>query len=511
MGSRDAAPVALKSRVARSVFWLVWSRGFIQAASFVTTIFVARIIDPSAFGLMALAGVWISVLVLICDLGLANAVVQFRDLRKEELNFCFLLANVTALLLYAMLFQAAPAIASWFNNPELAAVLRVSSLVLPITAVRCVHDALLRKDLRFDSLSKVEMTSAAATIPSVLLLAYEGWGVWALVAGMLIGALSRTLGTFWYVRWLPSLIINGSRFLQISRFSFASFGSRAVWATYDQADAFVLGKISGEVAVGFYAMAKELAHLPVAKISSLVNELAYPVMAELQDSPHDMGKALLRAVRLVGCLSVPLCVGLALVAEDAVRAALTDKWLSIVPVLQILCVTALIKSVDVLLPPILRARNQPGFLLRYNLILLLVMPIAFLVGGVSLREQGVAIAWVTAYPVVMCWMALRALREVYVDWRTLFGQLRMPIAAAGAMAIAVVLIQHSLSGSDATTTWIRLIASVTGGALVYVGILWFWGGQLAVELRELLLWIVRRRKGEVLEPELIGSGATPGT
>src|SRR6185295_17394303 len=111
----------IKSRIAKSIFWLVWSRGVIQVISFVTTLLVARLLNPADYGLMALAAVWTGILALVCELGLGAAVVQFRDLSARELNFCFYLMNAMAWLTYAALYAAAPAIAAWFDSPALGA------------------------------------------------------------------------------------------------------------------------------------------------------------------------------------------------------------------------------------------------------------------------------------------------------------------------------------------------------------------------------------------------------
>jgi O-antigen/teichoic acid export membrane protein len=315
------------------------------------------------------------------------------------------------------------------------------------------------------------------------------------VAAALCRPAASALVIFWYERWIPGIAFELRRLRDILGYSVASFGSRVLWATYDQADAFVLGKIAGETSLGFYSMARDLASLPVVKISTAVNQLAVPVMAELQTDRQAMRNALLRGIRLVAGVSFPLCAGLALVAEDAVRLALTEKWLPIVPIVQILCAAALVKSLDVLLPPVLRARFRAGFLARYNLVLLLVMPLLFLWGALRAGGVGVAVAWVTGYPLVMAWMAREALREIDLGWRTLLAQLKMPVLAVLAMSAVVLVLQHVLAGAGEARVWVRLAAAIAGGAATYCAILWIRGGQLTEELRELARWILRPRSG----------------
>ena len=237
------------------------------------------------------------------------------------------------------------------------------------------------------------MISSTVTIPVVFVLAWYGFGVWALVAGSLAKPLVHGLVTFWFVDWRPGLIINGGRWLEIFRFSIASFGSRALWAVYEQSDAFVLGKISGGQALGYFTMAKDLAHLPVTRISAVVNQLMGPVMAELQMNPSAMHASLLRVIRLVASILIPVFLGLVLFASDLVKVMLGDKWLPIVPMLQVICFSALIKGLDNLLPPVLRARYRARFLVGYNAVLLFVMPAAFIIGAFWAGGLGIALAW----------------------------------------------------------------------------------------------------------------------
>ena len=127
-------------------------------------------------------------------------------------------------------------------------------------------------------------------------------------------------------------------------------------------------------------MAKDLALLPVRRVSAVVNQVANPLMAALQDDREYMQMNLLRGMRFVGYISFPLCTGMILEAEDLVFVALGEKWLPCIPLIQLLSLYAFIKSIDTLLPPVLSARFRPEFLLRIGLVLLFVMRQLFISG-----------------------------------------------------------------------------------------------------------------------------------
>jgi O-antigen/teichoic acid export membrane protein len=260
---------------------------------------------------------------------------------------------------------------------------------------------------------------------------------------------------------------------------------------YQQLDAVVLGKVSGQAILGLYSMAKLLASLPLDKITVVANQLALPIMAGCQADRATMRVSFLRGLRLVASLTVPLSVGLALVADDFVAVALGDKWAAAVPVLRVLAVLGLIRSVDTLLPPVLLARYRANALFGWTLALLLVMPFAFWFGAVWLGSLGVALAWIVVYPLVMTWMAREALRELEMGWRTLLDQLRPILVASLAMAVVVVMVRWGLPMSDLSERLVRLASSVTVGAIAYAGTVLLQGGALVREIREVTGWLVR--------------------
>lgn len=456
-----------------------------------TTLLVARLLHPSDYGLMALVGIWTIPIALIAEMGLGAAIIQFRDIGNRELNACFWLAMAMAGLGYLVLYVAAPTIALWFAAPKLSDILRVAGLILPLTAVRIVPDSLLRKHLAFDKISQAEIASAGGAILTMVGLALAGAGVWTLVAGTIIGSTIQSAVTFWFMPWWPGLQVGGGRFRQVVHYSVATLGIRTCVAYYQQADAFVLFKVSGAVPVGFYSMAKQLAMLPVDKVSAVVNLLAAPVMAELQTNEEALRLVFLRGVRLVAIMIFPLCLGLMVVAEDLVLVTLTDKWIPAVPAFQVLCLYAVIRSLDVLFHPLLLARYRANFLFRYSVALFGIMPLAFWVGALWRGTVGVAVAWVVAYPMLVIWMVRKALQEVNVSWKQLWQQLWSPIGATFVMLGTVLTMRMIVSSLGGEAGGSRLVIMAVSGATAYSLTLLGMGSPVLLELKELLGWILR--------------------
>lgn len=482
----------MKDRIAKAVFWIGWSKGFVQFLSFLGTLYIARLLNPNDYGLLAMTGIWVSTLALLVEMGLGAAVIQFQNLDERELNMCFWGTLGTAIAGYLLLYAAAPAIADWFGAPMLCDVLRVVSLTLPLTAVRIVPDSLLRKALALDRTSQAEIVSVVVALPVQVMMAASGTGVWTLVTGMLLMAFTQSLLTFKFSSWRPGIRMGSPRLKAILGFSSARLGASFCWAVYDQMDTLVLGKISGEGVLGLFSMAKQLALLPVHKISVVVNQLAFPLMAGFQNNVEQMRSLLLRQIRIVACLTFPLCIGLALVAEDLVWVALTEKWLPLVPVLQVLCFSSVIRSLETLLPPVLIARYRAAVLFWWTVGLVLVMPFAFWAGAAWSGALGVAVVWAIVFPAMMLWMAQKAFAELSLSWNAIVAEVAPVLKATLVMAIFITLFHSTVHVGDTMSHLLRLILAIGTGALVYLGLIVWQGGRLVGEVVQLGRWVLGR-------------------
>jgi O-antigen/teichoic acid export membrane protein len=485
----------MKDQIAKSAFWIVWSRGGVQVLSFISTVLVARWLSPSDYGVMALVGIWTGTIAMVADMGLGWAIVQFEDVQEGELQSCFWLTLLTTGVAYVSLYAFAPAIAGWFDSPQLADVLRVSSVTLLLFAFRLVPDAMIRKRLQLDKIAQADIIAAAAGMPVMLSLAWNGAGVWALVFGGLVQACVGSVALIAFFPWWPRWQFSGGRIPAMLRYSVSAIGSSLGWSVYSQIDSIIVGKLTNEQTLGIYAMAKQLAIMPVTKISAVVNQLAGPVMARLQHDQERLRASFLRIVRLVTCLTLPLCVGLALVADDLISVVLGDKWAPAVPLFQVFCLYALTHSVEVLLPPVLFARYRSGFMLKWTAALLVVMPGPFVAGAQWDGAMGVALALVLIYPLAMVWMAREALKELSLSAKELLRQFSPLAIPSIVMALAVIGIQWSLQTDEFGAHLVRLMAASSVGALVYVVAVSVMRRSLAHEVWEVVGWVLRPRQG----------------
>jgi O-antigen/teichoic acid export membrane protein len=463
-----------------------------QLLSFATTVLVARILVPADFGVMALASMFIATAGVLAEMGLGGAIVQFRDLDRRELNTCFWITVTLAAITYAVLSLGASVIADWFGVPRLAEVLPVLALGLPVNACTVVSGSLLRKRLALDRVSQAEIIGAVVTLPVMLFSALAGLGVWTLVIGSLTSWVVRGAVILTFAPWLPGLRIGGERAKEMIHFSLTTLGISILWAVREQSDVAVIGKITGQVTVGLYSMAKDLAMLPTAKISSVVFLLSSPMMAELQTDIAAMRRAFFRAVRLTASIALPASAGMALVADDMVAVLLGPKWLPAVPVLRLLCLYAAVRAVDVLLPPVLFARRRQRFLFWYFLALSLAVPFAAALGARWAEAPGAVMLLTPVYCGLITIVTKEALAELKGSFSELWLETWPILAATAAMAAFVLLLREITFAGRSEPPLIELILLSVTGAVTYVGVLFLVGRSVIGEGVEVLGWILRR-------------------
>ena len=279
--------MTLRARAMSGLRWTVGARLAAQVLTWAITLVVIRLLSPSDYGLLAMATIFVAFLAMIAELGLGPAVVQRADIGERELRKVFGVVILTRLAITAALIAAAPAMALFFDEPRLAAVIRVLALQFPISAVAIIPSAMLDRQMAFRGRSLVDLASTVVGSFVVLGLAVAGLGVWALVSGTLVTTALRTIGLVvlrpWW-RW-PSFAFGGMRAL-------LAFGGRMtavqfLWYVFNQADVLIVGKWLGKELLGIYSVSMHVASMPNQRLSALINQLAFPTFARIQ---HDLSK-----------------------------------------------------------------------------------------------------------------------------------------------------------------------------------------------------------------------------
>jgi teichuronic acid exporter len=450
----------------RGVAWTGASKWSSQVLAWASTIVVARILTPDDYGLVSMATVYLGVLTLVSEFGLGSAVVTLRDLTEEQVAQLNGLSVCLGLIGFAISCAVAVPLGRFFGSPGLPRVIVVMSMGFIATSFQSIPSSLLQKELRFRLLSVIEAIRCVALSGAVVLFALLGLRYWTLVFGALLSSILGTLLTLAKRRHRLALPRSSSLKYAI-RFSRQVLVGRLAWYGYSNADFVVAGRMLGLSALGTYTVAWNLANAPLEKITSLVGSVTPAYYSAVQEDPGALRRYLLKPTEAISLIMFPVMVGMAFVSRDAVLSVLGQKWQGAIAPLQLLALYACVRSIMPLIAQVLMVTGDSGFIMWNGIISAVALPIAFLFGS-HWGPQGIAAAWVVAYPINAIPLYLRASRRISLSITELWHALLPATHGTLLMALVVLVVQMLLSGHFTMVT--RLVIQILSGAIVYIAV-----------------------------------------
>jgi O-antigen/teichoic acid export membrane protein len=461
----NRAAASLRAKIRSAVIWRSGSQIVAQLVQWAATFLVIRILQPADYGLYAMTGVVLAFLNLLNGYSLASGLIRAATITTREVRQLFGMLLLLNAVLAAIQFAAAPLVAGFYRQPEVATMLRVQCLLYLFTPFIALPYALLAREMDFARQARVNIVAALAGAAAALGGALAGWGVWTLVWAPIVLFAVRALGMTWAARALvwPSFRFAGAGAL--ARFGGLMATAQLFWFAQTQADVLIAGRFFDAASVGLYTTALFLTQIFQNKVVPPLNEVAFSAYARLQDQPGAVGRAFVGSAGAIMAAALPVYLGMAATAEPLVLLALGEQWAGAVPAVQVLACAMPFMTLYVLMPPATDAIGQPGIGVRASMIGAVVLPLACAV-GVQWGLTGLAAAWLVAWPVMLAVLGRRALPAIGVGARELARALAPAVQAAVAMAAVVLLVDRMLPPIASAA---RLGVLVAAGACVYAG------------------------------------------
>jgi O-antigen/teichoic acid export membrane protein len=457
----------IRTKVLIALRWTTLSKFLGQLVSWAVTVYVIRILSPDDYGLMAMASVPIIFFYLLNSAGLDAVLVQKRDLSEHLRAQVFGIVILVNLLLFLVFLGAAPWIAAFYDEPRLTAIVRVLGFQFVLLAFETLPQSELERDIDFGRRSIVELVTIVAGSLTAWTLARAGFGVWTLVWGSLTTTAIRMVGLNLAqrsLRW-PRFSLEGMK-------SDLLFGrsvtvDRALRFTLADSDRFIGGKLFGNVLLGYYAVANDLASLPINKLTGLINSIALPAFARAQLTPAGARSYLLTVTRLMSLLAFPFFLGMSSIAPELTALLLGPKWQAAAVPLQLLSLVMPLRMLMNAFQPFLWGVGRPDTSASTFLIGALTMPVAFLVGA-QWGPVGLSLAWALVYPLVFLVSIAYAQSLTGVLVTDILGTMGRPILASLFM-YALVFTAKNFAVFGQSGGVLHLAQLVLVGAITYTG------------------------------------------
>lgn len=333
--------MSLKEKAVSGLLWSLWQQVSSKLVSFCISVYLARLLAPAEFGLIAMLSLFIAIGNTLLDSGLTASLVRATEADQRDYSSIFYFNIVGSLFIYALLFLTAPLIADFYDQPPLKAVARVYGLVLIINAFFGVQSTLLVKEMKFKKQTNMQLPAGIGGGILGIVLASKGYGVWSLVwMGLCTSFLSTVM--HWIVSpWRPAWIFDKQLFKKHIDFGYKMTLSSILDTIHQNLYLIIIGKYFSASQLGFYSRADSISQLPIGNISAAVNKATYPMFAELSADVAQLKKLYKKLMQQVLFWNAPSLIFLSLIARPLFHLLLTDKWLPAVPYFQILCISGI--------------------------------------------------------------------------------------------------------------------------------------------------------------------------
>lgn len=331
----------LRQKVIHGVLWSSAQRFGTMTITFVSNIMLARLLSPDDYGCIAMLMIFISLANTFIDGGFGSALIQKKQPTQVDYSTIFYWNIAIALLLYLVLFLSAPLVAKFYRLPLLTNVLRIQGIVLFFNALSIIQQNQLRKQLQFKKISIVYIASASISLVIAIILVYHGWGVWSLVVQQIVISVFHAV-LFWIMgHWRPLWTFSLGSFKELFNFGGFMLLSNLFGTFSNEIQGLLVGRMFNPATLGLYNQAYRLEGSAATATSSIIDQVTYPVLAQLQDDKQALQSALKRFIQIPAYVCSLMMMILIVIAEPLIVLLYSDKWIDCVPYFQILCTAGL--------------------------------------------------------------------------------------------------------------------------------------------------------------------------
>lgn len=448
--------------IVSSLFWRFMERVGAQGVTFIVSIILARLLDPSVYGVVALVTVFTTIMQVFIDSGLGSALIQKKDTDDLDFSSVFYFNITVCLLLYALMFFAAPLISSFYDMPELTPIVRVLSLTLVISGVKNIQHAYVSRNLLFKKFFFATLLGTIGAAVIGIWMAWRGHGVWALVVQGLFNTTVDTIILWITVRWRPKRMFSFERLKGLFSYGWKLLASSLLDTVYRELRQLIIGKLYSSEDLAFYNKGTQFPKQIVTNINISIDSVLLPTMSSEQDNRVRVRDMTRRAIKTSTYLMMPLMMGLAVCAEPLVRIVLTEKWLPSVFFLRIFCFTYAFYPVHTANLNAIKAMGRTDLFLKLEIIKKVVGLTALIsTMFISVKAMALVLPFTSILSqVINSWPNRHLLDYHYGDQlRDMFPQI-----ALSCLMGAIVYCVHFLGLND----WLTLLIQVPLGAVVYV-------------------------------------------
>jgi teichuronic acid exporter len=464
----------LKNKVVSGLFWTFGERFVTQGISFALSIILARMLMPSEYGVVALVLVFVNIASVFVTTGLAESLIQKKDTNESDFSTIFYCSFVLSIVLYIILFVSAPSIAAFYNNSDLIWILRILAIILPLSSINTIQQAYVSKKMMF---KKFFIANFCATVVSGcigIFMAYNGYGVWSLVAQFLISSVVGTSVLFFTVKWRPKWLFSMTSAKELVGFGWKLITANLINSVYSELRGLIIGKKYTMADLAYYNRGNQFPSLMITNINTTISKVIFPALAEVNDDPSRLKNVTRRAMKITAYLTFPLMIGLMSVANPLILVLLTEKWLFAVPFLQICCVYWLFQPMQTANWQAIKALGRSDLLMNLE-IFKKIIGISLLLISMNISVYAIAISNAFFAGISMIINMIPNKKLIQYSMAEQFRDIAPPL-----------ILSMTMGGIIYTLSWLSLPVRLTLGLQIVCGVIIYVGGSYLFRLESFM-------------------------
>lgn len=469
---------SLKGKTINGIVWSAVERFSVQGIQFVFQIIMARLLLPSDYGIIGMLAIFMAISQSFIDSGFSNALIRKTNRTEVDYSTVFYFNIAVGLFFYLLFFFASPYIASFYDMPILESVTKVFGITLFLNSLAVVQRAKMTVKVDFKTQAKASLIAVIVSGVVGVVMAYYGYGVWALVIQALFSAGMSVVLLWLFSKWKPGSSFSWHSFRELFSFGSKLLISGLINTMYSNIYTLVIGKKFAATELGCFTRADQFAQFPSSNLTGIFQRVTYPILSAIQDDDERLRRIYRKYLCLSAYLIFPLMVGLAAVSSPFINLVLTEKWEGVVILLQIVCFSYMWYPVHAINLNLLQVKGRSDLFLKLEIIKKIV-GVVILVFTIPLGVAAMCLGAVVASLIglfINTYYTGKLIRVGFlIQMKDLFPALFYSLSMGALVYFLIGFIEND---------WLQLFFGIVTGAIYYMGISYVTHSK---ELRDLLL------------------------
>lgn len=453
---------SIKKSFFSGILWTFIQNIAVKVLGLVFMILLTRLLTPGDYGLIGMLAIFIAISEVFITSGFGEALIQKKNCTEDDFATAFYFNFGTSVLIYLLLFFSSPLIAFFYHEPQLVILTRVLSLNFVFGSLNIVQQAKLTKAMDFKPLAILTLICTVISGIVGVILAYTGFGVWALVAQTLSSTILRVILFPFFTKWKPKLKFSIESFHQLWHYGSRILVTGVFGVVIRNLSSILIGRFYDKDQVGYFTRAQSFAAVPSETMFSVISTVTFPALCRVQEERERWIGVYKRVLFNTVLIVSPLIILLALLSKPIVIILFTERWAACIPILQALLLARMFMPLGATHTSLLRSMGDTTLYMKLYFI---TGPLSLLAVAASIPLGVVAMAWATFVGALIAYLIPAyvigrkfgySLFEQLWDWRMIFLSLII-------MSLCVYLSTHWISD-----LWLQLIVGLSAGGLVYI-------------------------------------------